>query len=195
MEELPGVVLTFGGVAIVGVVAVRTAGAFMGNDGRVSAGAGITITELVLATALAMLLLHALSALLAVATWPLAELINRGPNQLVLPITLGINAGAILLAILLLRWASGRMVWARLLFDVAGYMCLVFLTETALAYLGSEIRSFFEVPFANVTQVDMSAPEVKVLLSLILPSAGIAFLLWVARRKGDSHHIPLSEKT
>jgi hypothetical protein len=144
-QELPGVVLTFGSVAIVGAIAIRATAALIRNGDGLRPVPVIRLTALVLATVLAMMLVNLVGALGAVATLPILDLINRGPNQLVLAVTLALEAGAILLAMLVLQWAGGRMDSARPLFDMAGYACLIFLIQTVVSFLVSETRSFFEI--------------------------------------------------
>jgi len=144
----------------------------------------------VLGAALAAMSVSAVGAPLSIAAAPAMKLIETHVNPLVVPMATLLHCITVWLVLLALRWALARgttkpgSIVARnqAVFASARVVALVYLAGFIVALAASEIRWFFLVPFANVTQLNVLSVEGRVFMTIVLPSIGIVMLVLLAPR-------------
>lgn len=148
------------------------------------------LLRLLLATALVMMSVSTVGALLGLAAWPAMQIIQERANFLVSAAAALVNAGSIGVVIWGLHVARSRAgarpasVWARnlALLNIASFVALVYLAGVIVSFVGHEARSFVEIPFGNATQVDMFSPAARFCFEVLFPAVGVVILLVVGPR-------------
>ena len=148
------------------------------------------LLRLLLATALVMMCVSTVGALLGLASSPAIQTIQERANSLVSAAAALVNALSIGLVLWGLRVGrSGAMtrpksVWARNagILDVAMFVALVYLARVVVSFIGQEARSFVEIPVGNATQIDTFSPTARFCFEVLFPAVGVVILLMFGPR-------------
>ncbi len=150
----------------------------------------LNVVAWVLGAALVAMSLSVIGAPLGMAVQPAMEVIGTRANPLVMPtatLLRCITAGILLLA---LRWMSARGMAKpgsilgrnQAVFASARVVTLVALAEYVVELAGYEVTRFFEVPFFNVTQLNVLSPLGRIFMAVALPAIGAAALVLLSPR-------------
>ena len=143
-----------------------------------------------LGAAFAAMSVSTVGAVLGLAVQPAMDLIGTHANPLVLPTATLLGCFNVWLVLSALRWAlvrgaarpSSILAQNQPMFASARVVALVYFAELVVTLVASEIRWFFEFPFANSTQLSVLSPQGRVFMTIVLPAIGIAMLILLAPR-------------
>lgn len=146
--------------------------------------------RLLLATALVMMCVSTIGAIVGLASWPVMQIIQDRANSFVSAAAALINALSIGLVIWGLRAARSRAsarpesLWSRNadVLDVARFVAFVYLAGVVVSFVGQQARSFVEIPVGNATQIDMFSPTARFCFEVLFPAVGAVILLVVGPR-------------
>jgi hypothetical protein len=150
----------------------------------------IDLLRLFLATALVMMCVSTIGAIVGLASWPVMQIIQDRANSFVSAAAVLMNGVSIGLVIWGLRMAQARAsaqpesVWSRNagVLDVARFVALVYLAVVVVSFIGQEARSFVEIPIGNATQIDMFSPTARFCFEVLFPAVGAVLLLILGPR-------------
>lgn len=150
----------------------------------------IDLLRLLLATALVMMCVSTMGAIVGLASWPVMQIIQDRANSLVSTVAALMSALSIGLVIWGLRMAQSRVlarpetVWSRNagVLHVARFVGLVYLAGVVVSFIGQSARSFVEIPIGNATQIDMFSPMARFCFEVLFPAVGAVLLLVLGPR-------------
>ena len=150
----------------------------------------VGVFALLLGAALVPMSVSVVGAPLALAAEPLMTLIGSHVNPLVLPTATLLACITVGVVLLLLRWAMVRGTTSpgsllgrnQGLFAAARVVAWVYLAGSVITLAASEIEWFFQVPFFNLTQLNVLSVQGQVFMVVVLSSIGILMLVLLAPR-------------